>query len=75
MKIKIETPKYNNAKKIVTIKLKADNEANATIKIGFQSLIPFANKVSSVVVDFFILSACAYGIDRFVERKSNSVDG
>jgi 7-cyano-7-deazaguanine synthase in queuosine biosynthesis len=75
MKIKVETPIYDSATKIVTIKLKSEDKANATIKIGFQSLIPFANKVSSEVVDFFILSACTYGIDRFVGRKSHSVDG
>jgi 7-cyano-7-deazaguanine synthase in queuosine biosynthesis len=75
MKIKVEIPIYDSVTKIVTIKLKADNEANASVKIGFKSLLPFANKVPSVVMDFFILSACAYGIDRFVERKSNSVDG
>jgi 7-cyano-7-deazaguanine synthase in queuosine biosynthesis len=75
MKIKVETPMYDSSTKIVTIKLKSEDEANATIKIGFQPLIPFANKVSSIVIDFFIISACAYGIDRFVERKSNSVDG
>jgi 7-cyano-7-deazaguanine synthase in queuosine biosynthesis len=75
MKIKVAPPIYDSSTKIVTIKLKSEDEANATIKIGFQQLISFANKVPSVVVDFFILSACAYGIDRFVERKSNSVDG
>ncbi len=75
MKIKVETPIYDHSTKSVTIKLKSENETTAIIKIGFQPLIPFANKVSSEVVDFFIISACAYGIDRFVERKSHSVDG
>ncbi|MDR0682062.1 MAG: 7-cyano-7-deazaguanine synthase [Dysgonamonadaceae bacterium] len=74
MKIKVATPIYDSSTKTVTVKLKSE-EASATIKIGFQPLIPFANKVSSVVVDFFVLSACAYGIDRFIERKSNSIDG
>ncbi|MDD4669987.1 MAG: hypothetical protein PHG78_03025 [Bacteroidales bacterium] len=75
MKIKVETPIYDSSTKSVTIKLKSENETTAIIKIGFQPLIPFASKVSSEVVDFFIISACAYGIDRFVERKSYSVDG
>ena len=75
MKIKVGAPIYDSSTKIVTIKLKSEDEATAIIKIDFESLIPFANKVSSIVVDFFILSSCAYGIDRFVERKLDSVDG
>lgn len=75
MKIKVETPIYDSSTKNVTVKLKSEYETTAIIKIGFQPLIPFANKVSSEVVDFFIISACVYGIDRFVDRKSHSVDG
>jgi len=75
MKIKVETPIYDSSTKNVTVKLKSEYETTAIIKIGFQPLIPFANKVSSEVVDFFIISACVYGIDRFVDRKSYSVDG
>lgn len=75
MKIKVESPIYDSSTKNVTVKLKSEYETTAIIKIGFQPLIPFANKVSSEVVDFFIISACVYGIDRFVDRKSHSVDG
>ncbi|WP_144605721.1 Qat anti-phage system QueC-like protein QatC [Algoriphagus algorifonticola] len=48
---------------------------NSTLNIDLRSLLPFANLVSKVVFDFFILSASVYGIDRFVARKQNSVDG
>lgn len=47
----------------------------STLNIDLKTLLPFANKVSKEVFDFFTLSASVYGIDRFVKRKTNSVDG
>lgn len=47
----------------------------STVKIDFETINTFANLISKDVLDFFILSAAVYGIDRFVVRKSNSVDG
>lgn len=75
MKIKVNSPIYDTSNESVSIKLTSEFGAFAQIRIDFSNLLPFANKVSHEVVDFFILSACAYGIDRFVERKTNSVDG
>lgn len=75
MKIKANSPIYDSSSGFATIKLTSETGANAHIRIDFLKLLPFANRVSSEVVDFFILAACAYGIDRFVERKTNSVDG
>lgn len=77
MKIKANSPIYDSSKENepVTIKLESEQGASAHIQIDFLNLLTFANKVSDEVVDFFILSACVYGIDRFVERKTNSVDG
>ena len=48
---------------------------NSTVNINLETLVPFANLVSKEVFDFFRISASVYGIDRFVERKQNSVDG
>lgn len=48
---------------------------SSTLNIDLETLLPFANLVSKEVIDFFIISAAVYGIDRFVERKRNSVDG
>ncbi|KAA6328871.1 hypothetical protein EZS27_022264 [termite gut metagenome] len=75
MKIKVNSPVYDSSNGAATIKLISDNGTHALIKIDFLTLLPFVNKVSSKVIDFFIMSACAYGIDRFVDRKANSVDG
>ena len=45
------------------------------LNIDLETILPFINLVNKDVFDFFTLSAAVYGIDRFVERKSNSVDG
>lgn len=75
MIIKANSPFYDSANGFATIKLTSETGAYAQIKIDFKNLIPFANRVACEVVDFFILSTCIYGIDRFVERKKYSVDG
>lgn len=84
-KIKVHTPIFEipiegsrKGDKVVTIKLstlldKKENHAN--VEIDFNNLLPFANIASSIVVDFFIFSSAIYGIDRFIERRANSVDG
>jgi 7-cyano-7-deazaguanine synthase in queuosine biosynthesis len=48
---------------------------NSTLNIDFKTILPFINIVNKEILDFFIISATVYGIDRFVERKKNSVDG
>ncbi|SMC87783.1 Qat anti-phage system QueC-like protein QatC [Pedobacter africanus] len=48
---------------------------NAIVKSNFGGLLPFANTASPEAVDFFMLSAAVYGIDRMVVRRPNSVDG
>lgn len=47
----------------------------STLNIDFKKILPFAKIVNKEILDFFIISAAVYGIDRFVERKQNSVDG
>lgn len=75
MKIKANSPIYDSSSGFATIQLTTEIEAYANLRIDFSKLLPFANCVSSEVLDFFIISTCVYGIDRFVERKTNSIDG
>lgn len=57
------------------IDIKDTSVGSSTITIDLETLLPFVNKVNKEILDFFIISAAVYGIDRFVERKQNSVDG
>lgn len=57
------------------IEIKDNAGKSSLLSIDLDKLLPFINCVSKVVYDFFIISASVYGIDRFIERKSNSVDG
>jgi len=77
MKITINAgqPVYNTSTGIATVKLTRESGGAADISIDFDKLLSFANLVSVDVVDFFILSASVYGIDRFIERRRNSIDG
>jgi 7-cyano-7-deazaguanine synthase in queuosine biosynthesis len=52
-----------------------DKEHTAVVEVDFNNLLPFVNLASNVVVDFFLFTASIYGIDRFIERRINSVDG
>jgi 7-cyano-7-deazaguanine synthase in queuosine biosynthesis len=52
-----------------------DTEQTAEVEIDFNNLLPFVNLASNIVVDFFLFTASIYGIDRFIERRRNSVDG
>lgn len=57
------------------IEIKDDAGKTSLLSIDLDELLPFLNCVSKDVCDFFFISASVYGIDRFIERKSNSVDG
>lgn len=57
------------------IKIKDDSGKKSLLSIDLDELLPFLNCISKDVYDFFFISASVYGIDRFIERKSNSVDG
>jgi 7-cyano-7-deazaguanine synthase in queuosine biosynthesis len=48
---------------------------NASVEIDFNNILPFSNLASNETVDFFLFTAATYGIDRFIERRRNSVDG
>lgn len=77
-KINISTIKIKKDKQnlwIGEIKIKDVTGKNSLLSIDLDDLLPFINCVSKEVFDFFIISASVYGIDRFIERKSNSVDG
>lgn len=74
-KIKVNTPIYDAKSGILSIKLSEESGAFSKVNIDFKTLIPFANLVDSQVRDFFAMTCAVYGIDRFVNRKQNSVDG
>jgi 7-cyano-7-deazaguanine synthase in queuosine biosynthesis len=57
------------------ITLDAGGLGTALVKSNFRGLLPLANAASPEAVDFFMLSAAVYGIDRMVVRRANSVDG
>ncbi|HCE58677.1 MAG TPA: hypothetical protein DER09_12835 [Prolixibacteraceae bacterium] len=57
------------------IKIKDDKGNNSLLSIDLDEFLPFMNCVNKEVNDFFLISASVYGIDRFIERKGNSVDG
>lgn len=57
------------------INIEDTDGGRSTLNIDLETLLPFANLVNKEGFDFFTISAAVYGIDRFVERKHNSVDG
>lgn len=73
MKIKAYPPEVN--KDNVSIKLETDKNDCATVKIDFSALRKHAQKKNINSVDFFTLSVVAYGVDRFLERRTTSIDG
>ncbi len=73
--IKIETPVYDVGTGSCSIKITDNTGGASSLNIDFETVLPFANRVNKEVLDFFSIGAAVYGIDRFVERKHNSVDG
>ncbi len=71
----IQIKKDNQKLWIGEIEIKDAAGKSSLLSINLDELLPFMNCVSKDVYDFFIISASVYGIDRFIERKSNSVDG
>jgi len=74
-KIKVNIPVYNTKSGILSIKLSEESGSVSKVSIDFKTLMPFANLVNNQVRDFFVITCAVYGIDRFVNRKQNSVDG
>lgn len=66
---------YDTSSGAGMINIKDASGGNSTLNIDFETILPFINLINKEVLDFFIISAAVYGIDRFVERKQNSVDG
>lgn len=73
--INVNSPIYDSSKGTATIELTSNVGDTANVSIDFAKVLSFANLVSSEIVDFFIISAAVYGIDRFIERRKYSVDG
>ncbi|MCT3923128.1 7-cyano-7-deazaguanine synthase [Elizabethkingia anophelis] len=74
-KIKVEIPKYDLKSGILNIKLTEDKGDFSTVSVDYKTILPFAISVNSEIRDFFFITCSVYGIDRFVNRKQNSVDG
>lgn len=74
-KIKVEIPTYDSKSGILYTKLTEEYGDSSTISIDYETLLPFAISVNSEIRDFFFMTCSVYGIDRFVNRKQNSVDG
>ncbi len=84
-KIKVHAPVFKTltkgsrkGDKIVNIDLNSTiggKAKGATVEIDFNNLLSFINLATKNVVDFFLFTATTYGIDRFIERRANSVDG
>ncbi len=84
-KIRVHAPIFeahkiskNKENKIVKINLSADlldQVEDAEVQIDFNNILPFVNLASDIVVDFFLFASSIYGIDRFIERRRNSIDG
>lgn len=79
--IKICPPKLESlkikktTKQKIKIRIETDEDEFTYVDIDFTDLNPFANKVNTTVIDFFLISSCVYCIDRLFERKRNSIDG
>lgn len=73
--IKVEKLLYDTASGAGIINISDNDGGNSVLNIDFKPLLPFANLVNKEILDFFTISASVYGIDRFVARKQNSVDG
>ena len=75
-----ETQKISKNRENRKVKLRLSTtlinvKQTAEIEIDFNNLLPFVNLTSSIVTSFFLFTASVYGIDRFIERRRNSIDG
>lgn len=77
MKIKVNFPiiEMIDNKKIIHIKIESELGSHSYLSIDFSELISFASHANANVFDFFVISSCVYGIDRFITRKNHSIDG
>lgn len=73
--ISIGKLKYDTSSGAGMVNITDASGGNSTLNLDFETILPFVNLISKEVLDFFMISATVYGIDRFVERKQNSVDG
>lgn len=75
MKINIGNAVYNDKTGEAAIHLSTHNGKTSNVSIDFKKLLSLSNIASEDAVDFFLFSASIYGIDRFISRRANSVDG
>lgn len=75
MKIKINVGPGSYDAGQLKININTDKLGSATVKSNFGQLLQFAKAAKKEAVDFFMVSAAVYGIDRMVLRRPNSIDG
>lgn len=73
--INVQKPDYDLSSGLAAITIKDSQGGEAIINIDFKRVSAFARLVNKEVLDFFFMTAAVYGIDRFVKRKNNSIDG
>lgn len=75
--LKINVPVLKNGMLTAHIQatLSEFSHAEGTVAVDFTELLPWASSAKKEVFDFFAISAFVYGIDRFIPRRKNSIDG
>ena len=74
MKILVATPILEDDNKISVELNCPELHAKGELKIDFSNLLPFAN-YQEAATDLFMIGCFVYGVDRFIERHTNSLDG
>ena|GEM_PF-5206912 len=67
--ISIDKFTYDTSSGAGRINIEDTSGGNSALNINFDTILPFVNHIDKEVLDFFIISAAVYGIDRFIERK------
>lgn len=76
--VRINEPTYSVEEKEVQIHLTSNINgvaATSKVRVDFLNLGDFVSSSSRKTLDFLLIAACVYGIDRFIQRRPNSVDG
>lgn len=75
MNMTVHVPTIDDNFKIKSIIVCDEPEASSRVEIDFTDLLPFASLANKKALDLFLISSFVYGIDRFIDRHSYSIDG
>ncbi|WP_018343951.1 Qat anti-phage system QueC-like protein QatC [Cytophaga aurantiaca] len=75
MKINVSVPTINSKNIIESDIICSQLNGTSKIEIAFEDLLPYVNPTNKKALDFFLIASFIYGIDRFIERHANSIDG